>query len=318
MMMKAIPLALSSLFLVCARAQDQQQPPPCDVCVGGAFDASLSFGGIPCSDWHGFASTTTPDGEEACYLHRTSGAHFCGCASDQQFDTCYLCGDANSNEYANLGLALPDSPDGGGLTCKDILEMPDTDDGITCPLIQEKYQKWCGCPNAADDAEPPCPFCEGGGEPNPALEFPFADGGQSCAALNDWYKVQTANACPKIRQADSLTYLIDMQAYCECPGREAPKICSDVYCPSGTGIPAANLSKVLDENTGITCGDSSYLLEMIQSQANCDLLLSTADQCCKTASEVFVATATTSAAATTILMASVKSLLVVVVLGLAL
>jgi hypothetical protein len=258
----------------------------CDVCSGGYPNPSLSLGTIPCMEWFELASANTPDTGEACTMQRTAGIRFCGCAANLQFDTCYLCGNADSNQQmANAAASIPDAPPNSSLTCADIAEMPIVDQGVTCPLIQEKYQKWCACPNAQTTA-PSCPFCENGGQPNTALAYPFKDNDLSCKALHEWYQVQTADACPQLRQAAIQTFLIDMQAHCECPGREHPNICSNIYCPVGTGIQTSDLNLLLDVNTGITCGNVSSLLQMIQKPQDCELLLNTSDKCCKNASQI--------------------------------
>lgn len=270
----------------------------CDVCIGdGWVNEAAFFGDMPCSDWIVLANNT-PAGVEACTLHRTAGAQFCGCNEvTETFATCYLCGDAASNAQANANKYIPDSP-GASLTCEDMMEMPILD-ADTCPLIQEKYQHWCECPNAPQTAAVSCSFCEGGGEPNTDLDYPFVDGGLNCADLNDWYQVQSAESCPAVRESDLSFYLIDMQAYCQCPGREPPMVCQGSFCPSGMGIPTDQIATLIDDLTGVTCGDSSFLMEMITKEEDCELLYSTSDICCKAAGDVvFEATGGTSAATT--------------------
>jgi hypothetical protein len=288
---------LTFLAILIAQAQAQ-----CDVCSGGSFDASLSLGTIPCTDWFALATANTPGPGEVCTMQRAAGVRFCGCATattngQQQFDTCYLCGsDASNQQMANTTALIPDAPPNSSLTCSDISEMPIVDDGVTCPLVQEKYQNWCGCPTSVQVVpRPSCPFCEDTGEqPILGIAYPFLDRDDdddlTCKKLYEWYQVQTDDACADIRQAEVQTFLIDMQAWCECPGREKPKICSNVYCPVGTGIQTEDLNLLLDENTGITCGNVSSLLELIHKPQDCELLLATSDKCCKNVSQITTTT----------------------------
>ena len=124
------------------------------------------------------------------------------------------------------------------------------------------------------------------------LEYPFDNGGLNCAMLEEWYQVQSAASCSAIRAADAGFYLMDMQAYCQCPGREPPMVCQGSFCPTGTGIPTENLSTVIDERMGVTCGDNSLLMKMITKKEDCEFLYATSPMCCKAAADlVFEATA---------------------------
>ena len=288
-------LVLLLLWLVATSINAQDQPQPCNVCVGGAINEDNFFGSLSCSDWFDGASSAA-EGDEACYLHRSAGVQSCGCgddldeASEGVFDTCYLCGDASSNQQANGNKVIPDSP--GGLTCADILEMPIVDPTHTCPLLQEKYQRWCECPSAINQ-EPACTFCPNGGEPDVTITYPFDNlptGVADCSVQQDYYEVQTAEACPLVQASDRDYFLIDMPAYCQCPSTEPPKVCPQVFCPSGTGIPSDRLQLVVDDNDfGITCADSSFMLEMITNPDNCQVMLGYAPECCATTAGVFVA-----------------------------
>ena len=245
------------------------------------------------------------DGEEYCYLHRSAGVKYCGCGDgisqeviDADFGgggTCFLCGDPNSNSQATgMDKIIPDSP--VELTCADLMEMPIIDQDHTCPLLQEKYQRFCECPNTSDQ-EPPCTFCPNGGSPDTSILYPFGNiqspGPADCAALEELYSVQTAEACPLVRASDNDYFLMDMPAYCKCPSVEPPRVCNPVFCPSGTGIPTDRLDLELDDASttgfGITCADNTMLLELMSNPDNCQVMLDYATDCCATTAGVFVA-----------------------------
>ena len=100
------------------------------------------------------------------------------------------------------------------------------------------------------------------------------------APLNDFYQVQTAASCPALREEDEKFYLIDLQAYCQCPGRDPPNVCEGSYCPTGSGIPTHQLSTVIDPEMGLTCKDTGFLMDMIAKQQDCEALYSTSWICC--------------------------------------
>jgi hypothetical protein len=256
---------------------------PCDICVGrDQVDAAQSIGPIPCENWYNMSSYTF-DETENCLLNRAAGAKFCSCGDAVTWNTCYLCGDATSNQQADFSKYIPDSP-GGSLTCGDMLEMPAVDNLDTCSLLQEKYAFWCGCPNA--NANVPCPFCPEGAPPNLDVEYPFTNGGMSCSELHDFYQVQTASSCETLRGSDFQYFLIDMPAHCECPGRSAPMLCQGSYCPEGQGIPTENLTNAIGQNLGVTCADTDFLMDFITKPEDCDFLYSTANLCCAEVSQV--------------------------------
>ena len=297
-------LVVPGIIMVSAQTTDDflENSEPCNACVGGSLTEDLFFGNMPCPEWFDVA-TLAGDDDEYCYLHRSAGVKYCGCGdgiSQEEIDadfgwggTCFLCGDANSNSQATgMTKVIPDSP--VALTCADLMEMPIIDPDQTCPLLQEKYQRFCECPNInASDQEPACTFCPNGGSPDTTILYPFdnipSPGPADCAALEELYSVQTAAACPFVRASDRDYFLMDMPAYCQCPSVEPPRICNPLFCPKGTGIPAEQLDLVVDDiGFGITCADNTMLLEMMSNPDNCQVMLDYAPDCCATTAGVFV------------------------------
>jgi len=285
---------LLALFLLVvaglAEAQDGEST-GCIACDDGTVDESLSVLGIPCSNW---LAEAMHDRWEGCTLQRAIGVHFCGCG--EGFEMCFLCGDATGNQSVNRSKPIPDMSIPGNpedsprpvLTCGDIMELPDVDSGVTCPLLRDKYAFWCGCPNAQADG-PTCPFCEYGGEPNLDLPYPFPVGSwlpadPSCLGAHDLTVVQSSAECDSFRE-NALRgggYVIDMNFYCQCPGVEPPEVCQGSYCPEGTAIPDDKLDAwdLLNGYGGMTCGMLSMEWDLNAKARHCKAIERTASDCC--------------------------------------
>lgn len=223
-----------------------------------------SAGGLTCLELEEYLRYIT--NEEACNAIATEARLVC-CNSPPQ---CNVCGNSAITDYAH---DKPYPP--YGLTCSQLGFAETIGYNLSCEVIQERFGYYCECPNAA---KPSCTTCALDGlPPDPSLSIPVLGEGVTCGEISDYASLRDAKTC----LAGIASFAVDVSAYCQCPGFQAPNSCS-LDCPDGLAL---NRSALIGDAMGmaswiITCGDMAEFVPFVNNAQLCQTIQSAAEPCC--------------------------------------
>ena len=257
--MKFAPLSLLILALSSTVANAQS-----DACVPceGEVDSSLSFDGIPCTNWLAVAGSAPTDSAQ-CAFDRMVGVWFCGCPVPEEVEeTCTLC--ENGSTAYNADKLFPDSV----ITCSDISSVKALDGERTCNELSQMGD-YCECPISAEK----CDICPNGGSPS-KLDNVFLTTGETCQYAMEVLQASPASNCNMYLP----DMMVDIPSFCGCPGSAAPKTCS--LCPAGSKV--VDPLKPIQYVPGSTCADFEAYTEYVTEDQLCDYIQEViADECCE-------------------------------------
>ena len=252
--------ALALLAFSAATSQAQDACVPCE----GDVDPTLSFDGIPCTQWHNVAGSAPADSAQ-CTFDRMVGVWFCGCPVPDTVvaeEECTLCEDGSTD--FNAAKTFPDS----AVTCAAISSIPALDGEKTCSELRQMGD-YCECP-ISDET---CDICPNGGAPS-NLDGVFLTTGETCQYAMEILQVSPASNC----NAYLPNMMVDIESFCGCPEAEAPKSCA--MCPAGSAVVDPN--KPLRSVPGTTCADFDAYAEFVTDDELCDYMQKViAEECCE-------------------------------------